>query len=345
MVGRFPNLSKVLERSGVGDYNVVIINELNDLIPYEIKSITGNDPESVQKFYTQRYELQTCRALVYGATNVHVRFRNSTSEIDRTTISRLYSILFTGKSIPSTYNQCTFFSMMCTGTYYINKSFFYYQSKDVSAVALGWLAFSRYIKYRDNNYYPLLNVDSVGCRDYQNIVYYNNSKLYKFLVDAGLIDELDFFISKKHFLNIIRRNISKDDRAPFKDIETVRKLFQVQNNIDFDKMDVIRNYQEIGLIKNIYHNMAAIPDKGSIITKSDIAEHLKMYTSVEHVDNAYQYFSRTYKDYYDDDLRVYKDLMFKNKPVSYEGNESSMTDSTIHNLMMDSSSSLVLQNV
>lgn len=336
-VGRFNDLSKVLQRSNVAEYSVTIISELKLLVPSEIKSITGNDPESTMKFYSQNYELQTMQSLMYGATNVHVKFHgSSTTDVDRTTVNRLYAILLTGRQCPANVPQANLLTMMTNGCYYTG-----ILSVDIteSAISLAWLAYCTYYLQRDQNYHPYLNTSSPACRDYQNTVYYNNSKLYRFLVNLGIIDEPGFFISKSELLRIVSQNFDKNDRNSFPNQFAFITNFEQQTNISLTKSDIVPNFQQSGLIQHIFSNMAAIQDKDSKITGDDITQHLKIYTSNEHKSNAFQYFQRTYEKYYNYDTLEYDGIAFQNEGVSYD--ENIINDP----IQICDPNSLVLQNV
>ncbi|ACH96164.1 dnahel [Oryctes rhinoceros nudivirus] len=314
--GRFEDISAVMKRASVAEYSAVVLNEAYKLNPSQLKIITGNDDTSVSIFYSQKYELQQMQTIMFGATNVHVSFKG-TDDVDKTSVLRLYAILFTGKQCPAETNHSSLLSMMVDGFYFSGILSPIY-SESVSA--LRWLSFGMYMSIRDINYFPKLNLSCDTCRDYQHTVYYNNSKLYKFLVDSGIIDAPGFFISKNKLLDIVKQNLDKNGK--FSSMSIFKLTFEKQYNISFDKINYVPNFQQIGLIQHIIDNMMVIEEPGSIITQEDIKSRLEMYTLMEHRDNALAYFQRTQEKYYVYDECVYKNIAFTSDICSsYEGNE------------------------
>nr|AKH40402.1 putative dnahel [Kallithea virus] len=334
-VGRFTDLSKVMNRASVSEYTVTIISELNDLVPSEIKSITGNDSESRMRFFSQAYELQEMQSLMYGATNIHVKFRNSnnsrSNDVDRTTINRLYTILLTGAQCPATDSQPNLLTMLVNGQFYMG---ILQDRPDDSTTSLAWLSFCTYLEYRDKNFHPMLNVASPSSRDYQNTVYYNNSKLYRFLVNSGMVEDKHFYISRNRFLDIIKNNLDKD----FPDLTTFKIKFEQQYNICFAKATRIPHFQQSGLINHIWENMAVINDEESLISYSDIFNRVKIYTLEEHRDNALQYFTTVNAKYFDAKTQTYKGVAFQTEGVSY-------IDNVLEDNIIMNPNSLVVQNV
>lgn len=336
-VGRFRNLSKVLARCETTAENfITIINEAKDMDASELKSITGNDAESAMKFYSQKYEMQLSQSLMYGATNVHIEFKSGRNEIDRTTVNRIYSILLTGKHCSANTEQASLFAMLTDGEYFSN--IFPVKMED-AVFSLGWISFASYLLRRDENYYPHLNTNSAMCREYQNRVYYNNSKLYKFIVNAGLIDEPKFYISTAKLLDIIKQNLDRRDNNGFATLAAFKTKFEQQFNINFNNATKVPNFQQSGLIQHIYNNMGTMKCDGSVITAEEIDCRLKIYTLTEHRDNARGYFQRKHEKYYDYDAGVYRNIAFQNESSSYEGNELDSVPA------FTNSSSLVLTQV
>jgi len=334
-VGRFTNLSKVMSRSTVSEYTVTIISELNDLVPSEIKAITGNDSESRMRFFSQAYELQENQSLMYGATNIHIEFRNSnnsrSNDVDRTTINRLYTILLTGSQCPANASKSNLLSMLIDGQFYMG---ILQHHIGESTTSLSWLTYCTYQEYRDNNFHPLLDVTSVASREYQNTVYYNNSRLYRFLVNSGIIEDTNFYISKNRFLDIIKNNLDKN----FPDLTTFKIKFEQQYNVCFNKVTKIPNFQQSGLITHISENMAVVDDADSIITYPDILDRVQIYTIEEHRDNALQYFTTVNSQKFDVPTQTYKGISFQTDGTSY-------MDNVIDDNILMNPNSLVLQNV
>ena len=310
-VGRFNDLQPVIKRTAIANFALTIVAELKELCPSMIKSITGNDPESVQQYYSQKYNLRVTQSLMYGATNIHLSFTTNGSDVDRTTINRLYAVLLTGRQVPASTNQANLLSMMAEGCYF--NGILNAHMPEATA-ALGWLSYSTYLKNRDDNNHPSLNTSSQAYKSYQNTVYYNNSRLYKFLVNAGLIDEPGFYISIERFIEIVKQNLDPSDRNSFKSISAFKQQFGQHHDLT---KGVVADIQEVGFIQHIFTNMSVMPAIGNIIRKEDIDQHLKIYTLTEHVDNAYQYFQRTNVDHYDSTNECYRDIMFCCSGESY----------------------------
>lgn len=335
-VGRFEDVSSLMNRASPAEYSVIIINEAARFNSSHIRIITGNDDTSMKRFFTQSYELQRMQTLMFGATNIHVSFKGSDREdVDKTSVSRLYAILFTGKQCPAETHHSSLISMLANETYF---SGLLVPIMSDSVNALRWLSFGIYMSVRDINYYPKLNTDCDACRDYQHTVHYYNSKLYKFIVDSGLIDAPGFFISKEKLLSIVKPNIDKNGK--YSSISAFKSDFEKQYNISFDKIKDISNFQQIGLIQHIIDNMMVVEEEGSQITADDIKKKLEVYTLMEHCDNARSYFQRTQEKYYDYQTGVYKNIAFaSNVPQSYDGNESPSNTTSI------SRDSLVMKSV
>lgn len=74
-------------------YFVVFINEVKQLHPSEVKSITGSDAVASKVFFAQRYELKNNRGSLFGCINTYPEF---VPKPDLTAINRLYCLEFIG---------------------------------------------------------------------------------------------------------------------------------------------------------------------------------------------------------------------------------------------------------
>lgn len=314
-IGRFLDVSQVMSRSSVSDYYGVIINEAYQFHPAELKTMTGNDSVSMTRFYSQKYELRHSQTIVYGATNTYVKFKGS-EDVDKTTISRLFAIHLTGKQCAAGSKFDSFISMMIDG-YYFSGIFSLLTTE--SSAALNWLAYCLYEQTRDINLHPSLNTESGACREYQNTVHYKNSKLYKFIIDCGLIDAPQFQISKHRFVDIVKRNLDKSNYLSF---ESFKTPFEAQYNVSLNKHTTISNFQQIGFIQHVIDNFAITEEEGSVITHEDLKKRAEIYSHSEHKSNAMAYFRRTNQIYYDYNTGVYKGITFAiDSGETYEGNE------------------------
>lgn len=316
-VSRCADISEVMKRGAIAEYSTIIINETSILDPAHVKIVTGNDDTSAKRFFSQKYELQQMQAVMFGATNIHVTFKGY-EDVDKTSVSRLYAIQFTGQQYPASTTRSSFLSMMIEGSYFSGILSPIFAD---SVNALRWLSFGIYMELRDINYFPQLDLSCDTCRDYQHTVHYNNSKLYKFIVDSGIIDSPGFFISTRRLLDIVKQNLDKNSK--FSSLSIFKTEFEKQYNISCDREVNITNFQQNGLIQHITENMRVIVEPNSIITYEDIKKRLELYTSQEHKDNALAYFQRTWEKYYNYDESLYKDIEFSSNIYnSYEGNET-----------------------
>lgn len=313
---RFPDINDVISRANIAEYSAVVLNEAYKLDSSQLKIVTGNDDTSFSRFYTQDYELKQMQTHMFGATNIHVSFK-CREDVDRTSVLRLYAVEFTGKQCPAESSHSSLMSMMVDGFYFSGILSPIYND---SVNALRWLSFGIYMTGRDINYFPKLDVSCSSCRDYQHTVYYNNSKLYKFLVNSGLVDAPGFTILKQRFLDIVRQNLDKNGK--YSTMPMFKAEFEKQYGISFDKVTHILNFQQSGLIQHVIDNMMVVDEPGSIITSEDIQSRLEMYSSMDHRDNARKYFTRHQEKHYDYTDCVYKNIAFAtNVCNSYDGNE------------------------
>lgn len=319
--GRFDDISAVMARSSVAEYSAVILNEASSLNAAQLKIVTGNDDTSSMKFYSQKYELQKMQTHMFGATNLHVSFKGR-GDVDKTSVSRLYAIQFTGINCSADAPHSSLMSMMVGGLYF---------SGILSPIlaqaieALKWLSFGMYMSIRDANYFPKLDLSCDTCRQYQHTVHYNNSVLYKFLVDSEIIDAPGFSITKEKLFSIISMNLDKT--GEFQTLSAFKLAFEKQYNISFEKTTHVKNFQQLGLIQHVANNMLAIEVPNSRIDRADITNRLKLYTRSEYKDAAKDYFQRTYEKYFNYTNTCYEGLAFvsedpctSDKFISFDGN-------------------------
>lgn len=102
-VARFHDIRKVANRAAITTkFNVTVINEVSSVNPHHMESVTGNDGELAQVFYSQAYELHKSQCLIYGATNTVIEFKENEKrlhDIDRTTFERIHAITLNGAQI------------------------------------------------------------------------------------------------------------------------------------------------------------------------------------------------------------------------------------------------------
>lgn len=321
---RNTNFEKMHERyQGLASTNnIIIINEASTFQVGLLKSITGNDPSSAMRFFSQENEMHYDQSTIYGATNSYVNLTHGI--VERTAIERIHAVTLTGISCLESEKNGFRFRMMTDGRYFRGLV-----SKDDSGPrTLTWLIFCQYLLKRDNGMCPYLDTDTEDCRNYKMNVFYNTSSTFKMLVDSGLIEKEGFFISSKKLLNIVRKSLDKNDREKF--IEFKQK-FQQLYSIDFRNTEYVPNFQQIGLIQHITSNMEAHYQKGSVITLDDISERVAIYNmtgddrSVDR-DNAESFFERNYESYFNYDTRRYEDLAFTREAFTEYLNNSHGTN-------------------
>jgi hypothetical protein len=328
-VSRINDLSKMHDRfqGASATSNLMIINEANSFNASTIKSITGNDAESSMRMYTQNFEMHHDQCTILAATNSYITF---TTEVERTAINRIYAVTLTGTSCPESVKIDSLFGMMTDAMYFrelVNLG-------SSSPRTLVWLVYCRYLLMRDKNLCPTLNSDSEDCRKFQLMVYYNNNKTFRTLVNCGLIEEKGFYINAKKLLSIVRKSFEKSERD--KQYDEFKRKFQQLYNINFNTDEYVNNFQQSGLIQHVYTTMDARYEECAEITHKDIIDRLSIYNVSEDRNNAKKYFDRTYGKYYDYNKKVYRNLSFTHDEASdYFDPDNTSSNRTVSNYEND----------
>lgn len=327
-VSRINDLSKMHDRfqGASATSNLMIINEANSFNASTIKSITGNDAESSMRMYTQNFEMHHDQCTILAATNSYITF---TTEVERTAINRIYAVTLTGTSCPESVKIDSLFGMMTDAMYFrelVNLG-------SLSPRTLVWLVYCRYLLMRDKNLCPTLNSDSEDCRKFQLMVYYNNNKTFRTLVNCGIIEEKGFYINSKKLLSIVRKSFEKSERD--KQYDEFKRKFQQLYNINFNTDEYVNNFQQSGLIQHVFMTMDARYDEGAEITHTDIIDRLSIYNVSEDRNNAKKYFDRTYGKYYDYNIKVYRNLSFTHDETSDYFDPDNTSNRTITNYEND----------
>lgn len=336
-VVRLRDLSNIARSEITSRNHITIINEAYQMDASILKTITGNDPVSSKRFFSQAYDMQISQSLMYGATNNHISFkRGSNIDVDRTTINRLHCVNMCGVFIAANNNQPNLMTMLTSGQYF--KNILPHDIIDAS-FALGWLSFATYVQRRDANFHPRLDTESYHCREYQKIVYYSNNSLYKFLHNCGLVDEPNFSIHTKELLRVVRPYF--DSSTPMPSETVFLEKFSTQYGIDLKSTKFVPNFVQQSLLTHIKSIMHAVECKGSVITAQEYTDRLKVYTGNSR-ENAANYFERTYQKYLNYETMTFQDLAFTTEPFSYNGNASTDDYTSTSSISPDS---LVLKNL
>jgi len=336
-VGRFLNLFEAIKRAETTtENNITILNEARHFEAEKLKCVTGNDAVSTSKFYSQNYELKEAQSHLFGATNVTLKFKTSArtdDDVDRTTVQRIYAVTLIGTQVDSSSKQADLFTMFTENSYY--KNIISDSSPDNLANPLAWITYVSYCMRRDENFTPYLNTNTQSCRDYQNKVYSENNRLYKFLSDSGFSDEPHFNISTKRFFELMTPHYNKyiPDRI------TLVNIFKSTFDIDLDRVEFIRNFQQSHFIEHVMKNMAVVKIPDSILTLDDIRNQVRVYSLEEHRTNAIKYFTIQNNKFYDEEEMVYKGIDFCKEQMEYDDNVFERTTLNVD------TSSLVLSSV
>nr|AJZ73107.1 helicase [Venturia canescens] len=322
-VARLTRLEEAVERANITmRHNVTIINEVNTLDSSHIKSITGNDAESMKKFFSQEYELQRSQSLVYGATNNIIKFYSHKSrnmDTDKTTIDRIHAIELRGQQTSEAeYSADSFFMMMTESKFYEG---IMNCKESHSANALAWITYVAYYHNRDQNFRPVINVHNRNVKAYKANVYFNNNELYAFMVRSGLTEAEGFTMCKEVLINTVKRSIEDKISSTITKLSDFKLKFSQHYNLALDEVSVVQNIQYTALIQHIQNNMSTIPSQNGIITRDDIDARLKLYNTVLDRENASVFFKLNNKMYYDptDGGGVYRGVCFAKEDVgSYE---------------------------
>lgn len=323
-VGRYTSLNEAMDRANVTlKNNVIIINEVKVVDGDKIKAVTGNDAESTKQFYSQEYEMHNNQSLIFGATNSIINFKNN-SYIDQVSVRRFHVVNLYGQQMPSDFKSASMFTMMANAQLYSGTMRPAECEVADLANGVGWLSFVSYMLYRDENLYPAINTDSLCNREYSDMVYRSNNKLYDFLVTNGIMVASGFHMRAERFVNAVKlaiRSAKTDPSATctFSSFPEFKQRFE-SGGVMLPLTGTVQDYQEIGLVQHIQRNMSVNESSGSVIEYRDIIERTAVYSDNVDRENALSYFARENKNHYDHANGVYRDIAFVNLPLSYDHN-------------------------
>lgn len=319
--GSHRDLTTVFTRSSVTlDYNLTVLTEFSEISPALLRSITGNDAESTMQFYSQKYVTQKSQSLLFAATNTPIKFSGgNTYDIDRTLINRLHVVEVKGVHCPPTTVFDSLFTMLTQTTYFMGVK----DRKDVdSANALAWAMYSSYLLRRKETLDPILS-DNEDTINYQNIVYYNNSKIYRFLAHCGITEKKNTYMKTSTLYDVVKYYIDKNDRGDsFDSIEKFKRAFNKHYKISLDNNNVLYNFQQKCLIEHINRNMSVVEVENKNITATELENRLScIYTDIVEQNNARAYFQhKNIQKYYDFKTETYIGIAFQYESISYEDN-------------------------
>lgn len=316
------DLPTAITRSNVTTESLVCIqSEMSKLNSTQIKSISGNDKDDVSRFYSQKMEHTEVQALIYGATNVHVQFSDCKTDVDRTTIDRIYVIEF--KGIQPTIPGVSQFSMLMDNCYMRGM----FPKDDDRHISMGMLALANYVKNRDaKTFYPALR-ETPETSGYRSKILFLNNSLYRVIAGARYMYHVGFYTTVLQFrsaINLYLSNLEEIDAVAPKrrKVKTTQytyssfcaKFLQEYNvNLDTAPNDShIKNFQVAALIEHIKVNMQVEVDESQNITDQMYNEQLSAYAEGPTRLNAHRYFRRMNVDRHDAKLKLYRGLKFTN---------------------------------
>lgn len=325
-VARFHDIRKAADRTAITTKtNVTIINEASSVNPHHMKSVTGNDGESAQVFYSQVYELHKVQCLIYGATNNVIEFKENEKRmhnIDRTTVERIHAITLNGAQIYESddkYRNDSIFTMVAMSRFFNGVITV---PQDISARALGWLAYMTYYHHRDANNNPNLNTSNPHVLAYQQLVYYKNNSLYAFLAQSGITEEPGFYIDARSVIATAHRSI--EEKVHFKTIATYgdfESLFNLHYNVRLRSVNEIQGLQFTALIEHIKVTMETVKGDGQRISEAELEDRLTVYGTSLNRSNAREYFKRRNTKVYEPKSRLFVGVKFVHDTAdSYGGN-------------------------
>lgn len=325
-VGRFQDIRKAADRSTyTTKCNATIINEASSVNPHHIKSITGNDGESAQVFYSQDYEMQNFQSIIYGATNNVIEFKDGDKKlynIDRTTVERIHAITLNGAQVfesDDKYRNDSLFTMVAMSRFFNGVI---HVQQEISARTLGWLAYMTYYHHRDANNTPDLNTSNPDVLAYQQLVYYKNNSLYAFLVQSGITEEPGFYIDARTLIATVHRSI--EEKLHFKTIATFsdfESLFNMHYNVKVRSVNEIQGLQFTALVEHIKNTMETVKCDGRSISEAELEDRLTVYGTSLNQSNAREYFKRKNISTYEHRSRLFVGVKFlHDRAESYGGN-------------------------
>lgn len=314
--GRFQNLDSAMERSNVTLKNTVtILNEVQRVDSSKIKTVTGNDPESTKIFYSQVYEMCRSQSLIYGATNKVVEFRGETLA-DVATVDRFHVIKLHGRQVRSDRPISCLFQLLV------------HEELLPHAVGLtewqmvpyaNMIAYLTYLLNRDEHLYPTIDVDNECNREYRDLIYRRNNRLYDFLRSIDLVEAENFSISTERLLHLVGVNIRDQKRPPyFKTVDGFCKQFASYYGVNLMSETVAPNLQEAHIVEHIKRNTMVEECPDSVITSADLKKQTLMYMSEAVADNAATYLQSRYPNHFDQRKRCFVGLRFVNPPLKFD---------------------------
>lgn len=329
LVVSFSNMRSVIDQVSVSDQSGVILTELKQVEARDLKTITGNDANSTRIYYSQKFETLTIPPLMYAATNNYILFTEPS--VDQATINRLHAITLTGcQTNPKsqTQLQTSFFDMLVKRTFYKN---IFNATLEGSASALSWLSFATYLKFRNDDLTPDLEVYTVDSNMYRHGVQYQNCKVYRFLNMCGIQSRPNFFISRSIFKKIVRANCNKDSKLFQSDMQFFNEFDKLGSD-KFKTDTYIFDYQTTAAIDFIAKQMDVQEIEGGHITLKQLHERIGSLTSLDLQMSAEYYFNSINTPRYDAKTNTYKGITFTSERADeYDGH---ITDDEIYEYEM-----------
>lgn len=325
-VGRFADIRVAVDRANVTTRtNVTIVNEINNMNPHHMKSVTGNDGESAQVFYSQNYEMQKFQSLIYGATNTMITFVNQQKpfrNIDRTTVERIHALTLNGQQVYESESQArNLFTLVADSQFYADTV---HEKTETAARALAWLTYTYYYHRRDVNYKPTLDATNPDVLLYQKRVYFHNNTLFQFLTLTGITEEKGFHIDRQSLVTAVRRSF--DEKANTKLFSTYQEFesqFNMHYSVNLKEATIVKGLQFAALVEHVKSTMQTVRCEGAHIDEHDLEGRLTVYGTDTYRDNAREYFERNNGDF-DHRRRVFVGVKFARETTdSYSGNEIS----------------------
>lgn len=307
------SIEEAIARIGANaKFALLIVSEIKDVKPDQIKGITGNDATSSKVFHTQGYEVFTSQCHIFGATNGILNFKN-THDVDETSVDRLHAIKFDGRHALEVMAS-SMLGQVASAEFSLGVIS---SSTEEQGNTLAWLAFSSYLRTRDKNNIPKLNNNCSSVLEYRESVYRANNSLYEFLSRCGLRFCPNMITDKIHLKNILHNGFKNNTTSKIKDFNEACYMYNQQFKINLHDSTIshVPGIIETKLYHHIQTNFEVEYFLGSYITRDQLEERCEIYVDMTERANAEEYFQTNHV--YDAETERYNNIRFVRPPVPY----------------------------
>lgn len=305
-------LKNAVARSSLHSLSTIIfINELKDLSPSLLKSITGNDLSAGTTFHSQTYRNFDSTSTLIAATNEIPDFNTQT--LDITSVDRMHAINLNGVQIKLTKSESPVRRFI--KNQYISNVVQTDEKKD--SHSLVWVSYLWYLKTKSDQHYPEINFETENSINFRHEILMKNSRLYRFLQDCGLIFSRNVFFPKKTLFKLAKENVEQKNQIYSTMKEFTSDFFASFSDLKDKQIDFIPNLIEKKLLDHIKINFHVKYKLGSKIPSFELHARAKAYSDKYHVNTVLTLFSTQYDKYYNKKTLDFENIEFVYERQSY----------------------------